>query len=207
MVVKMHKFNGSEPEDIEVDDRLFKEEMNIDLLHRVVQMHLTNRRQGTASTKTRGEVAGSGRKPWPQKHTGRARHGSRQSPLWKGGGITFGPKPKDYAYSLPKKMRQKGLRAALSAKFKEAQLAIIDKLEFMEPKTKEGLKVLEQFAFPAKVLIIVSSEENSYPVRKSFSNIPYVKCVPTEGATVYDLLKYESLLITQGALAELAERV
>jgi len=207
MIVKLHKFNGSEPEDTEVDERLFQEEINIDLLHRVVQMHLTNRRQGTASTKTRGEVAGSGKKPWPQKHTGRARHGSRQSPLWKGGGITFGPKPKDYNYKLPKKMRQKGLRAALSAKFKEAQLAIIDKLEFTEPKTKEGLKVLERFAFPAKVLIIVSTEENKREVRKSFSNIPYVKCVPARGATVYDLLKYESLLITQGALAELAERV
>lgn len=202
----LHKFDGSEQQEILLNERLFGEEINKDLLYRAVQMQLTNLRQGTHSTKMRGEVAGGGRKPWPQKYTGRARHGSRRSPIWRGGGITFGPKPKEYEYRLPRKMRQKAIRMALTAKYQERQLALIDKIAFEKPKTKDGLKLLERFNFPAKVLVIVSKDENIVPVKKSFSNIPNVRCLATESATVYDLLKYESLLLTQNALKELEAR-
>jgi len=204
--VMLYKFDGGEPEEILLNERLFGEEINKDLLYRAVQRQLTNLRQGTHSTKMRGEVAGGGKKPWPQKYTGRARHGSRRSPIWRGGGITFGPKPKEYNYKLPQKMRQKALRIALSAKYQEQQLALIDKIAFEKPKTKEGLKLLERFNFPAKVLVMISKDENSMPVKRSFSNIPNVRCLATEGATVYDLLKYESLLLTQKALKELEAR-
>lgn len=205
--VKLHKLNGGEPEEIALSDCLFAEEINPDLLHRVVQMQLTNRRQGTASTKSRGEVSGGGRKPWRQKGTGRARHGSRRSPIWRGGGITFGPKPREYSYKLPKKMRVKGLRMALSSKYKEDRISVVDKLEFAKPQTKEGLRVLERFGFQDKVLVILSSEEDNVSVRKSFSNIPGVKCLPVGGANVYDLIKYEDLLITQAALRKIEERI
>lgn len=203
---KLYKLDGGEPEEIILNERLFGEEINTDLLYRAVQMQLTNSRQGTHSAKTRSEVSGGGRKPWPQKYTGRARHGSRRSPIWRGGGITFGPKPKEYDYKLPKKMRQKAIRIALSTKYKEQQLALIDKIHFEKPKTKEGAKLLERFNFPAKVLILVSKGENVVPVKKSFSNIFHVRCLATESATVYDLLKYESLLLTQKALKELEVR-
>lgn len=203
---KLYKFDGGEPEEILLNERLFGEEIDKDLLYRAVQRQLTNLRQGTHSTKTRGEVAGGGKKPWPQKYTGRARHGSRRSPIWRGGGITFGPKPKEYEYKLPKRMRQKALRVALSAKYQEQQLTLIDRIHFEKPKTKEGLKLLERFNFPAKVLVIVSKGENIAPIKKSFSNIPHARCLATESATVYDLLKYESLLLTQSALKELEAR-
>jgi large subunit ribosomal protein L4 len=190
---------------------LLEEQIDPDLLHRAVQWSLTNRRRGMASTKTRGEVRGGGRKPWRQKHTGRARHGSRRSPLWRGGGVTFGPRPKDYSYKLPKKMRQKGLRMALTAKYRQGQLALMEGLHFSRPRTKEALRLLEELNLEptdqGKILILISQAEDTMPVQKSFSNIPWAKCLPVAGANVYDLLKYEGLLITQRALAELEERL
>jgi len=226
-ILKLYKLSGEPPEEVEVSDCLFEERIDTDLLHRVVRYQLAKLRQGTASTKTRGEVRGGGRKPWRQKGTGRARHGSIRSPLWRGGGVVFGPKPRDFSIKLPKKMRRKGLRMALTAKLREGQLHLADRLEFPQPKTKEGLKLLERWGFDGsksesrsksesesenegaqgKLLILVSREENTIPVRKTFSNLPWVECLPATGANVYDLLKYEHLLITQAALRELEERV
>lgn len=206
--LKLHRFDGDPPGEIRLDERLVGERLDRDLLYRAVQRHLTNRRQGTASTKTRSEVAGTGRKPWRQKGTGRARAGSFQSPLWRGGGVTFGPKPKAYRYEMPKKMRRKALRMALSAVFREGRLHVVDRLAFQAPKTKEGLKLLERLQLgEAKVLVVCSAAENTRAVKKSFTNLPRVKCLPSENLTVYDLLDYEALLITQGALEELRERV
>jgi large subunit ribosomal protein L4 len=204
MKVKLHKLDGGKPS--EVDLNLTTDHINVDLLHRVVCMQLTNRRSGTASTKGRGEVSGGGRKPWRQKYTGRARHGSIRSPLWRGGGVIFGPKPKEYYYKLPKKMRKAGLRMAITARCREGRLLLIDKLEFERPKTKEGCKLLERLGLE-DALIIISSGENNYKVIKTFSNIPQVKCLPSCGANVYDILRYENLLITQKGLEELEERL
>lgn len=205
--VKLYSGSGEEAGEIEFPPCLLEERVDPDLLHRVVQYSLVNRRAGTASTKTRGEVRGGGRKPWRQKGTGRARHGSRRSPLWRGGGVTFGPRPRVYSYKLPKKMRKKGLRMALTAKCWEGQLALMEEIHLNRPKTKEALRLLEGVGFDGKVLILVSREEDTMPVRKSFSNIPWAKCLPAGGANVYDLLKYEDLLVTKGALAELQERL
>ncbi len=208
--VKLYKSDGTEGGEVEFPPCLLEEKVDPDLLHRAVQYSLVNRRRGTASTKTRGEVRGGGRKPWRQKHTGRARQGSRRSPIWRGGGVTFGPKPREYEYELPKKMRRKGLRMALTAKVRENQLILLEGLSFAFPKTKEALRLLGSLGYDhgeEKVLILVSKEEDTLPVRKSFSNIPWAKCLPAAGANVYELLKYERLLLTHGALEELKARL
>lgn len=208
--VKLYKSDGTEEGEVEFPPCLLEEEVDPDLLHRAVQYVLINRRRGTASTKTRGEVRGGGRKPWRQKHTGRARQGSRRSPLWRGGGVTFGPKPREYRYDLPKKMRRKGLRMALTAKLNEGRILLLEGLPFTLPKTKEALRLLASLGYDhgeAKVLILISRDEDLLPVRKSFSNIPWVKCLPAAGANVYELLKCEELLLTQGALEELKARL
>lgn len=205
--INLHHFDQSVPEKMEIDVGLFEEEMNVDLLHKQVKMERVNKRQGTASTKTRSQVKGSNRKPWRQKGTGRARHGSRKTPLWVGGGVTFGPKPKNYTYGLPKKAIRKAKRMAFSTRFREGRLQIIDTIAFKKPNTKAGIDLLNRFDFEHKVLIIVTSDENTLPVKKSFSNIPEVKCIPLQGVNVYDILKYEDLLMTKSSLEELEERL
>ena len=131
--------------DIDLKDELFTVEVQTGILHDVVCMQRANRRQGTACTKTRGEVAGSGAKPWRQKGTGRARAGSRKSPVWRGGGTVFGPRPRDFSYKLPKKVRRLALRMALSARFGEGNLVVLDSFEMPEIKTKEFVKVMSNF--------------------------------------------------------------
>jgi len=205
---KLYHLDGGEGE-IEVCDELVEGPIHRDLLFRAVQSFLTNQRQGTHATKTRAQVAGGGRKPWPQKHTGRARHGSRRSPIWVGGGVAFGPQPKEYEYKLPKKMRRKALASALRDRFQSDRCLIIDRLEFERPKTKEAIKLLEQLGIPQEetLLVIISTEENNYRVIKSFSNLPKVSCAPALGVHPYEILKHERLLITSGALKELSTRV
>ncbi len=208
-----YKFASGAAGEIELSAKLFGYKINKDLLYRAVRTYLLNLRQGTHSTKRRGEVVGTGKKPWPQKHTGRARHGSRRSPLWKGGGIAFGPRPREYNYQLPKKMVRRALQSALVAKLQEAQLGVIDKLGFAQPKTKEGLSVLARIGFPKntekfrnELLIVVSAKEYGLTVKKTFANLPWVKCVESNSLTVYDLLKYQHLLISEAALGELEAR-
>ncbi len=205
--IKLHHFANGEVGEIKLDSHFFLEDIDVDLLYKTVKMERTNARQGTASTKTRSEVTGSNRKPWRQKGTGRARHGSRKTPLWVGGGVTFGPQPKDYNYRLPKKMKSKAKRTALSARFKEGKLKLIDTIAFEEPGTKQGIDLLNKLDFDDKVLIIISPEEENIAVKKSFSNIPHAKCLLTNGVNVYDILKHEELLITKQAFDELVERL
>ncbi|MCS7198243.1 MAG: 50S ribosomal protein L4 [Candidatus Bipolaricaulota bacterium] len=216
LLAPLYKFDGGPVEQIELSEKLFGYKVNRDLLYRVVRIYLLNLRQGTHSTKTRGEVAGSGKKPWPQKHTGRARHGSRRSPLWRGGGVVFGPKPKDYDYDLPKKMRRRALQSALIAKLQESQLGVLDRIGFERPKTKEGIEMLTRIGLvkdPKEIqrtqnqfLIVVSQREWGLPVKKTFSNLPWATCVESNSLTVYDVLKHGYLLVTQQALHELEAR-
>ena len=198
---------GAEPEEVEVPEELFGAEVNQDLLWRAVRVYLYNQRRWTASTKTRGEVRGGGRKPWPQKHTGRARHGSIRSPIWRGGGVVFGPKPIKRRLELPRKMRRKALISALSARAQEGNLVLIDKLGFERPRTKEGIRVLEAVGCPEKTLVVVATDEYTVPVYKSFSNIPGVECVRTDGLSVYNVLNHRHLLMTQRAVEEMERRV
>jgi large subunit ribosomal protein L4 len=203
----LHSFSGTvEPDTVTLDERVFGAEVNEDLLHRAVRMQLANRRQGTHSTKTRGEVRGGGRKPWRQKGTGRARAGSRRSPLWVGGGTTFGPKPRSYRMKLPKRMRKGALASALSDRAKNGKVVLIDRIEFQEPKTKAAVALLERLGMTESTLVVVRSTEYERAVKKSFTNLHRVKCIACAGINVYDVLRHDALLLTVGAAQELTER-
>jgi len=204
--VNLHRFDGGQ-ETAQVDDHLVGERANGDLLYRAVRRELANRRQGNASTKTRGRVRGTGRKPWKQKGTGRARAGSFQSPLWRGGGTIFGPHPRDYRQAMPRKMRRKAVRLALSEKYRDERFALVDRLAFEAPKAKEGRKFLERLGLEGKTFIVCAADENTLAVRKSFSNLPGVTLVPSDLVTVYGLLSHDHVVFTQAGLSELAGRV
>jgi len=174
------------------------------LLHQVVAMQRSNRRAGTASTKTKGFVRGGGKKPWRQKGTGRARAGSIRSPLWVGGGTIFGPQARDYSYRLPKKARREALLSALSLKNQDGKIIVLDKLELAEAKTKLMRKVLEDLQVKSALIVIPESDEK---VERSARNLPAVKVLRAEGLNVYDLLRYEHLILTEGSLRFLEERL
>lgn len=174
------------------------------LLHQAVAMQLGNRRAGTASTKSKGLVRGGGKKPWRQKGTGRARAGSNRSPLWVGGGTIFGPQPRDYSYRLPKKARREALLSALSLKNRDGKIIVLDKLEMAEAKTKLMRKMLEDLQVEKALIVIAQSDEK---VQRAAQNLPNVKVLRAEGVNVYDLLRYEHLILTEGSLKLLEERL
>jgi len=204
---RLYQFAGEgDPQSRTLDERLFGTAINEDLLYRVVRMQLANRRQGTHSTKTRGEVSGGGRKPWRQKGTGRARAGSRRSPLWVGGGTTFGPKPRSYDTKLTRKMKQGALASALSDRAREQNVILIDRIGFDEPKTKQAVALLERLGLSSSTLVVVGSTEYGRPVKKSFTNLPRAKCIACGGLNVYDVLRHDQLLLTVSAVEELEER-
>jgi large subunit ribosomal protein L4 len=206
---KLYRFEAldAEPEEVEIPEELFGAPVKHDLLYRAVRVYLANQHQGTAKAKTRGEVAGGGRKPWRQKGTGRARHGSIRSPIWRHGGVTFGPVPRRVRLELPKKMRRRALISALSARYREGGLALIDKLAFPRPRTKDGIAVLEKTALPTKTLVVVAPEEYRMEVSKSFSNIPGVECVRADFLSTYQVLAHQGLLLTLGAVEALRGRL
>lgn len=205
---KLYSFEDTEvePHTVKLDERIFAVPVNTDILYRTVRMQLMNRRQGTHSTKTRGEAHGGGRKPWRQKGTGRARAGSRRSPVWVGGGTTFGPKPRAYTIKLPKKMKKAALLAALSDRAGEEKVVLLDRAGFTEPKTKQAIVLLNRLGMTSSALVVVGKSEYNTSVRKSFSNLPQVKCLGTPGLNVYDILRHDGLVLTLGALAELKAR-
>ncbi len=188
----------------QLKDEVFGVKARPHLLHQVVTMQLNNRRAGTASTKTRGVVRGSGRKPWRQKGTGRARAGSIRSPLWNGGGTTFGPQPRDYSYRLPKKARREALLSALSVKNRDGKIVVVEKLELAEAKTKLMRKMLEELQIKTVLIVIPQSDEK---LERSAKNLPTVKVLRAEGLNVYDLLRYEYLILTEESLRLLEERL
>jgi len=186
-----------------LDARIFGAPVLPSLLHEVVQMQRASMRQGTASTKTKGLVRGGGKKPWRQKGTGRARAGSSRSPIWKGGGTVFGPTPRSYAYSIPKKKARKALYSALSSKVAEGSLVILDEWSFSETKTRSMVNLLQKLSLSGRVLIAVSQKEEDL-VRMS-ANIPNVALVEIRNLDVYSLLLNETLLITQRDVTRLIE--
>ncbi len=204
---RLYSFSGSdEPKTTTLDDRMFSVEVNEDLLYRVVRMQLGNRRQGTHSTKTRGEVSGGGRKPWRQKGTGRARAGSRRSPVWVGGGTMFGPKPRSYESKLTKKMKLGALASALSDRAASGNVSLVDEIRFDEPKTKAAAELLQRAELSGKTLVVVATSEFDRAVKKSFTNLPYAKCIACGGINVYDILRHDHVLMTAHAVEELTER-
>ncbi len=189
---------------IEVSDTIFGVEVKRGLIQEVVRWQMARRRQGTACTKTRSEVSGSGRKPFRQKGTGRARAGSNTSPLWKRGGTVFGPKPRDYSYSLPKKVRKLGLRMALSGKVRDSKLWVVRDFGLEQIKTKEVISILKRFGIEKAVIITAGSDMK---LEKSARNIPYVKVLRHEGINVYDLVRYSDVLIHEPAMKLIEKRL
>ncbi len=190
--------------EIDLNDDLFSVEVKTGILHEVVCMQRANRRSGNASTKTRGEVSGGGAKPWKQKGTGRARAGSRTSPVWRGGGTTFGPKPRDYSYNMPKKVKKLALKMALSARNQEGNLIVVDNFDVPEIKTKNFVKVMSNFQFKDCLVVTDDIDEK---VSLSARNAVGFKVLPVAGLNVYDILKYSKLMLLQSSLAKIEERL
>lgn len=186
-------------------DEIFKAPLRRSLLHKVVLMHLANHRRGTAKTKTRSEVSGGGAKPWRQKGTGRARAGSNTSPLWRRGGTVFGPRVRDYSYSLPKRAKRLALCSSLSSKVEEGKLAILDELKLERVKTKEMVEVLGGLKAGDKALLVLSAIDEK--VKKSSGNIPNCSLSSPHTLNAYDVLSHDKLLITKEALSQLEERL
>ena len=187
-----------------VNDALFGLEVKQYVLHDVVKMQLANRRAGTASTKTRSEVRGGGAKPWRQKGTGRARAGTRNSPIWRGGGTTFGPQPRDYSYKLPKKVRKLGLRMALSTRFSEANMVVLDAFNLEDIKTKKFLEVMKKLEIDNGLIVIPERNEN---LERSSRNVQGFKVISSEGLNVYDVLLHQRLVLLQPCLDQLEKRL
>lgn len=201
--VSVYNTEGTPVGEVELREDIFGVEPQPAVVHEVVVMQLANRRRGTHDTKTRAEVAGGGRKPWRQKGTGRARHGSIRSPIWRGGGIVFGPHPRDYGYRVPRKVRRLALKAALADKVREGNVVVLDELHLPEPKTKEALRILSRFEAEGGALLVGAEPD---PVLKSaVANIRGVKFLPVENLNLYDLLRHPKLLITRAALARVEE--
>lgn len=183
-------------------DDVFNVPVKIAVLHQVVLYYLAKRRAGTAKTKTRAEVSGGGRKPWRQKGTGRARAGSIRSPLWRGGGIVHGPRPRSYAFSIPKKVRRLALKMALSQKLRDAELTVLDRLQMERISTKDFAAMMKRFEWGKTLFVIPQPDE---VVEKSSRNIPLVKVIRWEGLNVYDVLNYHHLVLTQETVQKIEE--
>lgn len=201
--VQVLNMQGSQVGEIELSDYVFGITPNTHVLHSAVVSHLASLRRGTHSTLLRGEVRGGGRKPWRQKGTGRARAGSSRSPVWRGGAVIFGPKPRDYGFNLPKKVRRLALRSALSNKVNEQNVLILDELNLAEAKTREMVKVLNNLKVNRKVLVVTAEQDET--VNRSARNIEGVKAVDVSGMNVYDLLNHDYLVITKSAVAKTEE--
>jgi large subunit ribosomal protein L4 len=190
--------------EVELNDSLFNVEINTGILHEMICMQRANRRSGNACTKTRGEVSGGGAKPWRQKGTGRARAGSRTSPVWRGGGTVFGPKPRDYSYSMPKKVKKLALKMAMSARHQEGNLVIVDSFELPKIKTKEFVGVMKNFQFDNCLVIISDTDDKIF---LSSRNAVGYTVLPVAGLNVYDILKHSKLMLIQSSLVKIEERL
>ena len=196
--------SGKGISEISAPKEIFAYPVKEHLLYEAVVNYRSNQRQGSASTKTRSEVRGGGRKPWRQKGTGRSRAGSIRSPIWRKGGVTFGPKPRSYYYSLPKKAKRNALKSAFSMKFAEKQILVLKALDFKEPKTKEGKKLLEILKLDSALIVDQHENKNLF---LSLRNIPKVKAVDYNQVNVYDVLNYKWLVFTQNAFESLMEKL
>ncbi len=186
--------------EVTLDDRVFGAPVNQGIMHEVVTMQLARRRSGTASTKGRSDVRGGGKKPWRQKGTGRARVGTIRSPLWRGGGIVFGPKPRDYSYKVPRKVRKAAIRSALTMKLQEDKLIILRDFPMEEIKTRKFKEVLDRFQLSRALFVL---DRDDPILGKSSRNIPAVKMMRAEGINVYDLLRYDTVVLLEPAVKEI----
>jgi len=196
--------SGKKVKDIGAREEVFSFPVKDHLLWESVVNYRANQRRGTAHTKTRGEVRGGGRKPWRQKGTGRARAGSNRSPIWRKGGTTFGPRTKDYSYKLPKQAKRNALKSALSMKFSDNQIMIVDELVFNEPKTKLGAELMSALELDSALFVDFHENRNLF---LSMRNIPKVKIVDYRYLNVYDVLNYKTLVFTSRAFESFMEKI
>ena len=201
--IDIKDLTGAVKGSIELSDEIFGIEPNADAMSLVVRNQLANRRQGTQKTKTRSEVSGGGKRPYRQKGTGRARHGSTRSAQYVGGGIIFGPKPRDYSYTVPKKIRRLAMQSALSSKDQENEIIVLEDLKFEEPKTKEMVKVLANVNAEKKALIVTAEKDDN--VVRSAANIPGVRTALVGTMNVYEIINHNSLILTKDAVAKIEE--
>ena len=200
--VTVLNMNGEEVGTMELDNNVFGAKINEHAMHMSVVLYLANRRQGTKSAKTRAEVSGGGRKPWRQKGTGRARQGSIRSPQWRGGGVVFAPKPRDYSFKINKKLKRIALKSALSVKVNEHKLLVLDKLELAEIKTKQMKQVLTNIKVDNALIVIDNNDKN---IILSARNLPSVKTAATNTINVYDILKHDYLVLTKDVVNKIQE--
>lgn len=198
MKVDVLNMQGKKVDTAELPPAIFEFPVKRDLMHQALIRQLANARLGTHKTKSRGEVSGGGRKPWRQKGTGRARHGSRRSPIWVGGGKAHAPKPRKYTRHMPRKMRRAALKSALSIKAAQKEVVVLDELKMERPKTKEMVATLERLVGQASVLILLA--ESNEVIEKSARNLPDAKTLRASYLNVRDLLGYERLIMPLGAL-------
>lgn len=205
MKIDVMSQRGEKLEKLELPAAIFAAKVNPYLLHEVVRMYQANKRRGTASTKTRAEVRGAGRKPWRQKGTGRARVGSIRSPVWRGGGNAFGPKPRDYSYTMPRKKIRLALKEALSDKLNNKELMVIDKIELSNPRTKEMAQVLKGLNLKGRAALVLDKTDEK--IKRAGQNIPGLSIVTAGDLNAYDVLLCNKLIITQDAVPVIEERL
>lgn len=196
--VPLRNVDGDKVGEVELSDRLFGVKPNEHAVHQVVRMQRAAARSGTASTRRRGEVRGGGSKPWRQKGTGRARAGSSRSPIWRGGGTVFGPKPRDYSFRVPRKVRRLAFCSVLSAAASGERITVLEDFALDKPSTKVGKGILDKLDIPGKIMIVVG--EDDLNVEKSFRNLVNVETYLPEEMNTYDILRFDSLLFLEGAL-------
>ena len=200
--VSVYNMEGNEVGTLELNDAVFGVEVNEHLVHLAVVAQLANKRQGTQKAKTRSEVSGGGRKPWRQKGTGHARQGSTRAPQWTGGGVVFAPVPRDYSFKMNKKEKRAALKSALTSRVEENKFIVVDSLTFDEIKTKKMVSVLDALKVKKALVVLDGDNEN---VAKSAKNIAGVRAVAVNAINVYDILKYETVIITKAAVSKIEE--
>ncbi len=201
--IEIYNIKGKSVGKIELDKDIFNGEVNEPILHQVIRMYEANQRQGTASTKTRSDVRGGGKKPWKQKGTGRARAGTIRSPLWRGGGVVFGPHPRDYSYQVPKSVKRLALISSLNAKLNDKNMIVIDEIKLEKAKTKEIAAALRNLKAEKKPLLVL--EERNETVVRASRNIANLLLRDYKSLNAYEVLKQQKLVMTQKALAALTK--
>jgi len=200
--VAVYNIEGKQVDTLELNDAVFGVEINEHLVHMAVVNQLANKRQGTQSAKTRAEVSGGGKKPWRQKGTGHARQGSIRAPQWKGGGVVFAPKPRDYSFKMNRKEKALAIKSALTSRVNEAKFFVIDDLTLNEIKTKKMKAVLDNLKLTKALIVLDKKNEN---VELSARNLPKVRTILANSINVYDILKYDAMVITKDAVAQIEE--
>lgn len=205
MEIKVYNIEGEEVEVLSLEKDVFDHRIRSSVLREAVLAYRASHRQGTASTKSRAQVKGGGRKPWIQKGTGRARAGSRRSPLWVGGGIIFGPRPRNFKYHFPQKMKKIALKSSLRKKIREGGLIILDRISIKNGKTKEMAEFLQSFSLKGKTLLVL--EEPDEKIIRSASNLKNLRLSSAFCLSAYDILSHKNICITKGALLHIVERL